>query len=101
QVPARDERRLAGPAQVPARDRPVPQPVPFDRAMQEKRAAKAERDLNLLGKVNPLALEEFAALEERYKFLSEQLEDLKATRRNLPGPAKPILHKGRGRGGAR
>ncbi len=30
--------------------------------------------------VNPLALEEFAALEERYKFLSDQLEDLKATR---------------------
>ncbi|TML26028.1 MAG: chromosome segregation protein SMC, partial [Actinobacteria bacterium] len=76
-----DERRLAGGAQVPARDKPVPQPVPFDRPTQEKRAAKAERDLNLLGKVNPLALEEFAALEERYKFLSDQLEDLKATRR--------------------
>ncbi|MGW0433985.1 chromosome segregation protein SMC [Micromonospora sp. NPDC003197] len=62
---------------------PVPKPVPFERPVQEKRAAKAERELALLGKVNPLALEEFAALEERYKFLSEQLEDLKATRRDL------------------
>jgi chromosome segregation protein len=56
---------------------------PFDRPIQEKRAAKAEREFSLLGKVNPLALEEFAALEERYKFLSDQLEDLKNTRRDL------------------
>src|SRR5439155_21288769 len=87
---AADERRLAGRAQVPARDKPVPQPVPFDRPTQEKRAAKAERDLNLLGKVNPLALEEFAALEERYKFLSDQLEDLKATRRDLLTVVKDV-----------
>ena len=33
--------------------------------------------------MNPLALEEFAALEERYRFLSTQLEDLKNTRRDL------------------
>jgi chromosome segregation protein len=61
----------------------APQPGPFDRLTQEKRAARAERDLALLGKVNPLALEEFAALEERHQFLSTQLEDLKATRRDL------------------
>jgi chromosome segregation protein len=63
--------------------RPEPKPAPFHRSTQEKRAARAERDLTLLGRVNPLALEEFAALEERYKFLSEQLEDLKATRKDL------------------
>ena len=45
--------------------------------------SRAEKDLALLGKVNPLALEEFAALEERYRFLSTQLEDLKNTRRDL------------------
>jgi chromosome segregation protein len=39
--------------------------------------------LALLGKVNPLALEEFAALEERHQFLATQLEDLKNTRRDL------------------
>ncbi|MBV8993486.1 MAG: chromosome segregation protein SMC [Pseudonocardiales bacterium] len=60
-----------------------PQPVRFDREMQSRRAQRAERDLALLGKVNPLALEEFAALEERYRFLSTQLEDLKSTRRDL------------------
>ncbi|PZS33505.1 MAG: chromosome segregation protein SMC [Pseudonocardiales bacterium] len=61
----------------------APQPSPYDRAVQTRRAQGAERDLALLGKVNPLALEEFAALEERYKFLSTQLEDLKASRRDL------------------
>jgi chromosome segregation protein len=59
------------------------EPVPYDRATQEKRAAAAERALALLGKVNPLALEEYAALEERSAFLTTQLEDLKATRRDL------------------
>jgi chromosome segregation protein len=62
---------------------PEPEPQPYDRAVQERRAARAERDLATLGKVNPLALEEFAALEERHSFLATQLEDLKATRRDL------------------
>jgi chromosome segregation protein len=70
-------------AAAPADGGDDPEPVPYERAVQEKRAARAERELALLGKVNPLALEEFAALEERYKFLSDQLEDLKATRRDL------------------
>ncbi|MCW2605145.1 MAG: smc, partial [Pseudonocardiales bacterium] len=61
----------------------APVPGPYVRSDQEKRAARGERDLALLGKVNPLALEEFAALEERHQFLSTQLEDLKATRRDL------------------
>jgi chromosome segregation protein len=60
-----------------------PPALPYDRDTQQRRARRAERDLAQLGKVNPLALEEFAALEERYKFLSTQLEDLKATRRDL------------------
>ncbi|BCI89777.1 chromosome partition protein Smc [Mycobacterium kansasii] len=61
----------------------APAPMPFDRATQERRAKRAERDLAELGKVNPLALEEFAALEERYNFLSTQLEDVKAARKDL------------------
>jgi chromosome segregation protein len=57
--------------------------IPYIRAEQEKRARIAERELALLGKVNPLALEEYAALEERYGFLTEQLEDLRKTRHDL------------------
>ncbi|MFE2045352.1 AAA family ATPase [Streptomyces sp. NPDC059477] len=62
---------------------PRHQQKPFARADQEKRLRAAERAYQQLGKVNPLALEEFAALEERHKFLSEQLEDLKKTRADL------------------
>ena len=57
--------------------------IPYVRAEQERRAAAAQRQLDQLGKVNPLALEEFAALEERHAFLATQLEDLKKTRRDL------------------
>ncbi|MGK5627072.1 chromosome segregation protein SMC [Streptomyces sp. URMC 123] len=62
---------------------PAQRSVPFVRAEQEKRLRAAERAYQQLGKVNPLALEEFAALEERHKFLSEQLDDLKRTRADL------------------
>ncbi len=58
-------------------------PARYDRAEQERRAQAAQRKLDQLGKVNPLALEEFSALEERHAFLSTQLEDLKKTRRDL------------------
>ncbi|GGK96482.1 chromosome segregation protein SMC [Nocardia jinanensis] len=61
----------------------APAPMPFDRASQERRAKRAEKDLATLGKVNPLALEEFAALEERYNFLATQLEDVKKARQDL------------------
>ncbi|MEU0432126.1 chromosome segregation protein SMC [Streptomyces sp. NPDC006290] len=64
-------------------EHPRNQPRQFHRAEQEKRLKSAERAYQQLGKVNPLALEEFAALEERHKFLSEQLEDLKKTRADL------------------
>ncbi len=61
----------------------APDPTPYDREEQTKRLRSAERSLAMLGKINPLALEEFSALEERHRFLTEQLEDLKATRRDL------------------
>ncbi|MFC9808454.1 chromosome segregation protein SMC [Streptomyces griseoaurantiacus] len=71
-------------------DDPRNLPRPFVRAEQEKRLKAAERAYQQLGKVNPLALEEFAALEERHQFLSEQLEDLKKTRADLLQVVKEV-----------
>ncbi|MFI7875243.1 chromosome segregation protein SMC [Streptomyces salinarius] len=71
-------------------DHPRNRPRPFVRAEQEKRLKAAERAYQQLGKVNPLALEEFAALEERHQFLSEQLEDLKKTRADLLQVVKEV-----------
>ncbi|MDF3289201.1 chromosome segregation protein SMC [Streptomyces silvisoli] len=65
-------------------------PRPYVRAEQEKRLRAAEKAYQQLGKVNPLALEEFAALEERHKFLSEQLEDLRKTRADLLQVVKEV-----------
>ena len=71
----------------------APPPMPYDRPSQERRLRRAERDLTALGKVNPLALEEFAALEERHKFLATQLEDLRATRKDLLSVIKEVDEK--------
>lgn len=57
--------------------------VPYVREEQQRRLARAEKQLNELGRINPLALEEFAALEQRHKFLTEQLSDLAKTKQDL------------------
>ena len=69
---------------------PLPEPYPFVREDQEKRLRVAEKQLALLGKVNPLALEEYSAMEERQLFLAEQLEDLKKTRDGLLDIVKEV-----------
>ncbi len=74
---------LSGEDSEPSAETPEPAGVPFDREEQTKRLRAAERSLAQLGRINPLALEEFSALEERHKFLTEQLEDLRSTRRDL------------------
>ena len=77
---------LAVPPSVPVPgEQPDPdaQPTAYVRAEQEKRLRTAERALALLGRVNPLALEEYAALEERHQFLAEQLADLGRSRTDL------------------
>lgn len=69
---------------------PEPQPYAFERGEQERRLKSAERALSLLGRVNPLALEEFAALEERHQFLSTQLDDIRNARDDLHGVIKEV-----------
>ena len=67
--------------------------IPYRRDQQEKRLAQAERGLAMLGKINPLALEEYTAHEERLKYLAEQLEDLKKTKRDLLEIIKEVDEK--------
>lgn len=57
--------------------------VPYVREEQSKRLKKAEADVAKLGKVNPLAMEEFDALQERHSYLNEQRNDVAASRDNL------------------
>ncbi|MDR2930077.1 MAG: chromosome segregation protein SMC [Propionibacteriaceae bacterium] len=64
--------------------------IPFVREEQLKRLRTAERDLQILGKVNPLALEEYDAMQERHQFLASQLEDLKKTRADLLGIVEDV-----------
>jgi chromosome segregation protein len=68
-------------------------PKPFVKSEQQKRLHEAERLLERLGRVNPLALEEFAALEQRHKFLTEQLADLTKTRADLMDIIKELDSK--------
>jgi chromosome segregation protein len=76
---------LANEDGTPLIDDQRPEPIPYLRDVQQKRLRTAERELAVLGKVNPLALEEFDAIQERHRFLSEQLEDLRKTRTDLLG----------------
>ncbi len=64
--------------------------VPYVRSEQERRLRAAERDLAQLGRINPLALEEFSALEERHRYLNEQLDDLRRTRHDLVDIVKEV-----------
>ena len=68
----------------------LPDPKPFVREEQDKRLRSAGRKLTALGKVNPLALEEFAALEERHKFLTEQVDDLRRSKEDLLAIIKEV-----------
>ena len=93
--PDTDADRAAGPGEPPRRTwttsatRPV-RSTPATGACPRRTCARSSRSGSrpsaswpMLGKVNPLALEEFSAMEERHKFLTEQLEDLKSTRKDL------------------
>lgn len=59
------------------------EPSAYVRAEQERALAKAQRELEKLGRVNPLALEEHEALAARHKFLVDQVQDLKKSKADL------------------
>ena len=59
------------------------QPRLADGISAAARVRDLERELRLMGPINPLALEEFNELQTRHKFLEEQLEDVRNTRRDL------------------
>ena len=59
------------------------EPSAYVRAEQERALAKAQKDLEKVGRVNPLALEEHEALASRHKFLVDQVQDLKASKADL------------------
>ena len=54
------------------------------------RVRELDRELRLLGPINPLALEEFTELKQRHAFLEEQLEDVRSTRRDLNRVIKAV-----------
>ncbi len=57
------------------------------------RARDLDRDLRIMGPINPLALEEFEALQERHDFLVQQLDDVKNSRRELQRVIKAVDHE--------
>ena len=76
EAPRRGRRGAEGPAGASAGR-------PFVRAEQEEALRRAKRDLEKLGRVNPLALEEHEALAARHKFLADQVQDLKSSKADL------------------
>ena len=76
EAPRRGRRGAEGPAGASAGR-------PFVRAEQEEALRRAKRDLEKLGRVNPLALEEHEALAARHKFLVDQVQDLKSSKADL------------------
>ena len=64
-------------------------PLP-DGVAASARVRELERELRLMGPINPLALEEFNALQERHQFLEGQLEDVKSGRRELAKVIKAV-----------
>jgi chromosome segregation protein len=74
------------PATAEAAEQP---PLP-EGATAAGRVRELDRELRLLGPINPLALEEFNELQQRHEFLEEQLEDVRSTRRDLNRVIKAV-----------
>ena len=68
----------------------APAPEPIEGTTMAARARDLDRELRLMGPINPLALEEYDALLERHDFLQQQLEDVKNSRRELQRVIKAV-----------
>ncbi len=68
----------------------APAPEPIEGTTHAARARDLDRELRLMGPINPLALEEYDALLERHDFLQQQLEDVKNSRRELQRVIKAV-----------
>jgi chromosome segregation protein len=82
-VPVPVEREVTG-------EDPEPGQEPYDRSRQQRRLRAAERGLAELGTVNPLAMEEYTALEERHRFLLQQQQDLSSSKKDLLGIIRDV-----------
>ena len=60
------------------------------KAPRSRAARELDRELRLMGPINPLALQEHDALQERHEFLQQQLEDVKQSRRELHRVIKAV-----------
>ncbi len=83
EAPRRGKRGAEGTAGGVDGSAGAPAGRPFIRAEQEEALRRAKRDLEKLGRVNPLALEEHEALAARHKFLVDQVQDLKSSKADL------------------
>lgn len=68
----------------------APAPEPPEGTTLAGRARDLERELRIMGPINPLALEEYDALQERHDFLQQQLEDVKSSRKELQRVIKAV-----------
>ena len=98
---AEDERAREPDGEIGTAEEPAPrrrrgrgpdplEPRPYVREEQEEIVRTREKKLARLGRINPLALEEFAALEERHAFLTGQIEDLRSGKRDLLDIVKEV-----------
>ena len=68
----------------------APAPELPEGATAAGRVRELDREVRLLGPINPLALEEFNELQQRHSFLEQQLEDVRSTRRELSRVIKAV-----------
>ena len=79
-VPAEEASEKSAPETAPE---PAPETAEASTESVRARLKATRAELEALGAINPLALEEYEALSERHAYLNLQIEDLKATRRDL------------------